>query len=299
MQELREAVRGERAARRRRGLRGGVPRSGTACTTSAAGADRPLHRRGRRHRRGRVRAQQGPPIAVRGGGHSIAGFSTGDGGDRHRPLADARRACRHRRAARVRRRRRRVGGRRPRDAGARPRDDGRPRLDDGRRGLHARRRHRLADAQARARAATTSSAPTSSRPTAGWFMRARRRTPTCFWGLRGGGGNFGIVTQFELALHRVGPMVYAGPIFYPAEAAGDLLRLFRDWAPDAPDDITALVNLTTAPPLPVIPEAWHGRKVAALSRPPPARREGERARRSRSARSPSRSPTCSARCRTR
>src|SRR6476659_10614367 len=84
------------------------------------------------------------------------------------------------------------------------------------------------------------------------------------WGLRGGGGNFGIVTQFELAVHRVGPLVYAGPIFYPAEAAGDLLRLFRDWAPDAPDDITAVVNLTTAPPLPVIPEAWHGRKVAAL-----------------------------------
>jgi FAD/FMN-containing dehydrogenase len=84
------------------------------------------------------------------------------------------------------------------------------------------------------------------------------------WGLRGGGGNFGIVTEFELALHRVGPMVYAGPIFYPAESAGDLLRRFRDWAPGAPDDVTALVNLTTAPPLPVIPEAWHGRKVAAL-----------------------------------
>src|SRR3954471_18339232 len=87
------------------------------------------------------------------------------------------------------------------------------------------------------------------------------------WGLRGGGGNFGIVTQFELAVHRVGPLVYAGPIFYPAEAAGDLLRLFREWAPDAPDDITAIVNLTTAPPLPVIPEAWHGRKVVALIAP--------------------------------
>jgi FAD/FMN-containing dehydrogenase len=85
-----------------------------------------------------------------------------------------------------------------------------------------------------------------------------------YWGLRGGGGNFGIVTQFELALHRVGPIVYAGPIFYPAEADIPLLRLFRDWAPEAPNDVTALVNLTTAPPLPVIPEEWHGRKVAAL-----------------------------------
>jgi FAD/FMN-containing dehydrogenase len=84
------------------------------------------------------------------------------------------------------------------------------------------------------------------------------------WGLRGGGGNFGIVTQFEFDLHPLGPTIYAGPIFYPAQAARDLLRAFRDWAGEAPDEITALVNLTTAPPLPVIPEEWHGRKVAAL-----------------------------------
>ncbi len=84
------------------------------------------------------------------------------------------------------------------------------------------------------------------------------------WGLRGGGGNFGIVTQFEFELHPLGPTVYAGPIFYPAEAAGDLLRTFREWAGGAPDDITALVNLTTAPPLPVIPAEWHGKKVAAF-----------------------------------
>jgi FAD/FMN-containing dehydrogenase len=84
------------------------------------------------------------------------------------------------------------------------------------------------------------------------------------WGLRGGGGNFGVVTQFELRLHPLGELVYAGPIFYPADAARDLLRAFRDWAPGAPADITALVNLTTAPPLPVIPTEWHGRKVAAF-----------------------------------
>jgi FAD/FMN-containing dehydrogenase len=84
------------------------------------------------------------------------------------------------------------------------------------------------------------------------------------WGLRGGGGNFGIVTQFQFDLHPLGPVIYAGPIFYPADAARDLLRAFRDWAGDAPDEITALVNLTTAPPLPVIPEEWHGKQVAAL-----------------------------------
>jgi FAD/FMN-containing dehydrogenase len=84
------------------------------------------------------------------------------------------------------------------------------------------------------------------------------------WGLRGGGGNFGIVTQFELELHPVGPMVYGGPVFYPGDAAHDLMRAFRDWAPNAPDDVTAVVNLTSAPPLPVIPEQWHGKKVAAF-----------------------------------
>jgi FAD/FMN-containing dehydrogenase len=84
------------------------------------------------------------------------------------------------------------------------------------------------------------------------------------WGLRGGGGNFGVVTQFEFDLHPLGPVIYAGPIFYPADVAPELLRAFRDWSGDAPDEITALVDLTTAPPLPVIPEEWHGRKVVAL-----------------------------------
>ena len=84
------------------------------------------------------------------------------------------------------------------------------------------------------------------------------------WGLRGGGGNFGIVTSFEFELHPLGPMVYAGPIFFPGDASRDLLRTFREWSADAPDEITGLVNLTAAPPLPVIPAEWHGKKVAAF-----------------------------------
>ncbi len=85
-----------------------------------------------------------------------------------------------------------------------------------------------------------------------------------FWGLRGGGGNFGIVTRFEFALHPVGPVVYAGLIFFSAEHDIELTQMFRDWAPDVPENITAALNLTTAPPLPVVPEAWHGKKVTAL-----------------------------------
>ena len=84
------------------------------------------------------------------------------------------------------------------------------------------------------------------------------------WGLRGGGGNFGIVTSFEFELHPLGPTVYAGPIFFPGDASRDLLRTFRDWSDEAPDEITGLVNLTAAPPLPVIPAEWHGKKVAAF-----------------------------------
>jgi FAD/FMN-containing dehydrogenase len=84
------------------------------------------------------------------------------------------------------------------------------------------------------------------------------------WGLRGGGGNFGIVTSFELAVHPVGPEIYAGPLFLPGAAARDLLRFYRDWAPDQPDAITTAISLATAPPLPVIPEEWHGKKVAIL-----------------------------------
>jgi FAD/FMN-containing dehydrogenase len=93
---------------------------------------------------------------------------------------------------------------------------------------------------------------------------SERENADLLWGLRGGGGNFGIVTQFEFDLHPLGPMIYAGPVFYPAAAARDLLYAFRDWAGRAPDEITAVVNLTSAPPLPVIPEEWHGKKVAAL-----------------------------------
>ena len=119
------------------------------------------------------------------------------------------------------------------------------------------------------------------------------------WGLRGGGGNLGIVTQFEFDLHPLGPMIYGGPIFYPASAAADLLRAFREWAGDAPDEITGLINLTTAPPLPVIPAEWHGEKVAAFiaASTGPADQGEPLVQASGTQRS--RSLTCSARCPTR
>jgi FAD/FMN-containing dehydrogenase len=81
--------------------------------------------------------------------------------------------------------------------------------------------------------------------------------PELFWGLRGGGGNFGIVTSFEYRLHEV-PAVLAGPLYFALEDAPEVLRFYRDFAADAPDELTTILNLRLAPPLPLIPEELHG-----------------------------------------
>jgi FAD/FMN-containing dehydrogenase len=88
--------------------------------------------------------------------------------------------------------------------------------------------------------------------------------PELFWGLRGGGGNFGVVTSLEYQLHPVGPMVTSGAVFYPADKARDVLRAYRDWTATAADETTTLVNLLTAPPAPFIPEEWHGKPLVAI-----------------------------------
>ena len=104
--------------------------------------------------------------------------------------------------------------------------------------------------------------------------------PELFWGLRGGGGNFGVVTSFEYRLHPVGPTVAARPVFYPGERAGEVLRFYREWVRDAPDELTTLVNLLTAPPAPFLPEEWHGKPlVAVIAVHSGSVEEGERAMR--------------------
>jgi FAD/FMN-containing dehydrogenase len=85
-----------------------------------------------------------------------------------------------------------------------------------------------------------------------------------FWGLRGGGGNFGIATSLEYQLHPVGPMVIGGPVFYPGERAGEILRWYREFTRDLPDELTTLVSLATAPPAPFLPESAHGKQVILL-----------------------------------
>jgi FAD/FMN-containing dehydrogenase len=85
-----------------------------------------------------------------------------------------------------------------------------------------------------------------------------------FWALRGGGGNFGVVTSFELRLHPVGPSVLAGPILWDAADAREVLRLYRDFVRDAPDELGTVVRFGAAPPLPGIPEELHWRPVVMV-----------------------------------
>jgi FAD/FMN-containing dehydrogenase len=85
--------------------------------------------------------------------------------------------------------------------------------------------------------------------------------PDLFWALRGGGGNFGVVTSFEFRLHSVGPTVVAGPIFWDASDARDVLRCYRDFIRSAPDALGTVVRFGTAPPLAAIPEDLHWRPV--------------------------------------
>ena len=89
--------------------------------------------------------------------------------------------------------------------------------------------------------------------------------PDLFWALRGGGGNFGIVSSFRFALHPVGPTVVAGPVFWAAEDTTDVLRFYREFVADAPDELGNVVRLGTIPPLPVVDEDLHFRPAIAVA----------------------------------
>jgi len=88
--------------------------------------------------------------------------------------------------------------------------------------------------------------------------------PDLFWALRGGGGNFGIVTAFDLRLHQVGPEVLAGQIMHPLSEAASLLQLYREFMRTADDDVQCFAFFFRVPPIPVFPEAFHGQVVLDL-----------------------------------
>lgn len=86
-----------------------------------------------------------------------------------------------------------------------------------------------------------------------------------FWAVRGGGGNFGVVTSFEFQLHPLGPEIYAALTIYPFEEAGSVLRRWRDFALEAPDEVTLDAYVWGMPPLPGVPPESHWAPVVILA----------------------------------
>ena len=88
--------------------------------------------------------------------------------------------------------------------------------------------------------------------------------PDLFWAIRGGGGNFGVVTAFEFKLHQVGPQVLAGLVIHPLENAETVLREYRAALEAAPDELTCWTIMRKAPPAPFVPAEWHGKEILVL-----------------------------------
>ncbi len=88
--------------------------------------------------------------------------------------------------------------------------------------------------------------------------------PELFWGLRGGGGNFGVVTSFTYQLHQIGPVIYGGMMACLPERAPELLRFLSEYMKDAPDDLGLGAAFNSAPPEPFVPEEMHGAPMVGL-----------------------------------
>lgn len=86
-----------------------------------------------------------------------------------------------------------------------------------------------------------------------------------FWAIRGGGGNFGIVTRFEFQLHPVGPLVFSGLIVLPFDTAKSTLQKYRDYTTNLPDELSVWAVIRKAPPLPFLPEDVHGKEVVIMA----------------------------------
>jgi FAD/FMN-containing dehydrogenase len=99
----------------------------------------------------------------------------------------------------------------------------------------------------------------------GRLVRASaEENPDLFWGLRGGGGNFGVATSFEYTLHPVGPEILAGAIAWRGEEAADVLEMYRSLVARAPRELTCVAGLRLAPPAPWLAADVHGKPIVAL-----------------------------------
>ncbi len=190
--------------------------------------------------------EHGLEVSVRGGGHNVAGKAVTDGGvmidlalmkGMHVDPAganDPRPGRRH------------VGRAEPRDPAARAGRHRRRGVDNRHRRPHARRRARLLMGKF---GLSTDNLISAEVVTAdGRVLTASdEENPDLFWAIRGGGGNFGVVTSFEYRLHPVGPIVTGGLVIHPFEAARDFLRFMREYTADLSDEMTLFVGLLHAP----------------------------------------------------
>jgi FAD/FMN-containing dehydrogenase len=97
-----------------------------------------------------------------------------------------------------------------------------------------------------------------------FVVASEQEHPELFWALRGGGGNFGIVTNFTFDLQPLGPTVLAGMVAWPMDQAPEVLRFLREFIAEAPDEVGMMANLRLAPSLPIVPQALHGQPIVAL-----------------------------------
>ena len=100
----------------------------------------------------------------------------------------------------------------------------------------------------------------------GEFVKANAdENADLFWGLRGGGGNFGIVTEFEFRLNPLGPIVMSGAVLWPVADAPEVLRFYRDWIEDCPDELMTVAVARRAPDLPFVPRDLVGQRVVGVA----------------------------------
>jgi len=91
-------------------------------------------------------------------------------------------------------------------------------------------------------------------------LASEKQYEDLFWALRGGSGNFGVVTTFEYSLHPV-DQIYGGPIVYPIDRAEEVVRFYREYISEAPEELGGFVGFHMAPPLPFLPEEWHFKNI--------------------------------------
>jgi FAD/FMN-containing dehydrogenase len=94
---------------------------------------------------------------------------------------------------------------------------------------------------------------------------SEKQNADLFWAIRGGGGNFGIVTGFEFRLQTLGPLVLSGLLVHPFVDAPKLLSEYRSFVAQAPDELSVWLVMRKAPPLPFLPEQWHGKEVLIMA----------------------------------